>query len=231
MGIAHHLGCAVAVTASADHEVVDRRRIELIEPGMSTAPIHHEGKPLDDTAAAALVAKVRASSSRATSASLDELATAISQPIVAMSLRAWPVDFPDDIVVLRRAPYESRADSVMYRQVLAELARARGWAVHLYDGKDVESQAVSVLGERADEALRGPRATLGPPWGEGPSDGARRDDHGGLNVDEEFVRPQRIRPRPSWQCGPPQCSTILPSRMRRIAVPLISTGSPEGGTS
>jgi hypothetical protein len=36
LGIAHHLGwaVAVAVTASADHTVVDRRRIELIEPGM-----------------------------------------------------------------------------------------------------------------------------------------------------------------------------------------------------
>jgi hypothetical protein len=81
-----------------------------------------------------------------------------------MSLRAWPADFPDEITVLRRAPYEARADSVMYRQVLAECARARGWDVHLYDGKGVESQAVSVLGERADEVLRGPRATLGPPW-------------------------------------------------------------------
>ena len=81
-----------------------------------------------------------------------------------MSLRAWPLDFPTDIAVQRRAPYESRADSIMYRQVLAELARARGWAVHLYDAKDVEGRAVDVLGERADEVLRGPRATLGPPW-------------------------------------------------------------------
>lgn len=164
VGIAHHLGWAVAVTASG-HRVVDRRRIELVEPGTATAPIHHEGKPLDDAAAAALVAEVRASASRASAASLDELAAAISEPIVSMSLRAWPVDFPDDIVVLRRVPYEARADSVMYRQVLAELARERGWHVHLYDAKDVESRAASILGERADEVLRGPRATLGPPWG------------------------------------------------------------------
>ena len=62
MGIAHHLGWAVAVTASADHAVVDRRRIELIEPGLPAAPIHHEGgphlmhrsaEPLDDEALAA----------------------------------------------------------------------------------------------------------------------------------------------------------------------------------
>ena len=164
LGIAHHLGWAVAVTASADHKVVDRRRIELIEPGMPAAPIHHEGKPLDDDATAALVAQVRASAVRATSAALDELATALPEPIVSMSLRAWPLDFPDDIAVQRRVPYEARADSVMYRQVLAELARARGWDVHLYDAKDVEARAASKLAERADEVLLGPRATIGPPW-------------------------------------------------------------------
>ena len=164
LGIAHHFGWAVAVTASTDHEVVDRRRIELIEPGLATAPIHHEGKPLDDDATAALVAQVRASVVRATSASLDQLAAALPEPIVSMSLRAWPLDFPDDIAVQRRAPYESRADSVMYRQVLAELARARGWEVHFYDAKDVEARAVSKLAQRADAVLFGPRATIGPPW-------------------------------------------------------------------
>ncbi|MGZ4312375.1 MAG: hypothetical protein ACXVR1_09760 [Solirubrobacteraceae bacterium] len=30
------------MTSCADHEVVDRRRIELIEPGLSAAPIHYE---------------------------------------------------------------------------------------------------------------------------------------------------------------------------------------------
>jgi hypothetical protein len=165
LGIAHHFGWAVAVTASADHRVVDRRRIELIEPGMPTAPIHHDGTRLDDAAASVLVAQVRASALRATSASLDELATALPEPIVSMSLRAWPLDFPDDIAVQRRVPFESRADSVMYRRVLAELACARSWDVHLYDAKDVEGQAVSILAERADDVLHGPRATLGPPWG------------------------------------------------------------------
>jgi hypothetical protein len=52
----------------------------------------------------------------------------------------------------------------MYREVLSELARARNWDVHLYVAKDVVGQAVSTLGERADEVLQGPRSTLGPPW-------------------------------------------------------------------
>ena len=173
LGIAHHLGWAVAVTAKADHAVVDRRRIELIEPGLPVAPVHHEGgphllhrsgEPLDDDALAALVADVRASVARATAASLDELATALPEPIVSVSIRAWPPDFPEDITVLRRVPYESRADSVMYCQVLAELATARGWAVHPYDAKTVEAAATRLLGDRADAVLHGPRATLGPPW-------------------------------------------------------------------
>ena len=101
---------------------------------------------------------------RAASAALDELATALPAPITSMSLRAWPADFPEDIAILRRVPYESRADSVMYRHVLAELAGERGWAVRLYDAKDVEAEAVRILGKQADEVLRAPRASLGPPW-------------------------------------------------------------------
>ena len=52
----------------------------------------------------------------------------------------------------------------MYRQVLAELAEARGWDVHLYDAKDVLGQAATVLGDRADDVIDGPKARLGPPW-------------------------------------------------------------------
>ena len=78
-------------------------------------------------------------------------------------MQAWPDDFPRDIAVQRRPPHESRADSVMYREVLAEAASARGWAVHRYD-KDVERQVGARLGARAHEVLHGPRAALGPPW-------------------------------------------------------------------
>jgi hypothetical protein len=164
VGIAHHLGWAVAVTASADHRVVDRRRIALVEPGMPTAPVEHEAQSLDDAAAGELVARVRASAVRATSAALDELAAAVDAPIVSMSLRAWPPDFPEDITTQRRAPNNARADSVMYRQVLDDCARARGWAVHLYEAGDVERRAAGLLGARAGEVLHGPRADLGPPW-------------------------------------------------------------------
>jgi hypothetical protein len=164
LGIADHLGWAVAVAASADHQVVDRRRIRLVEPGVTAAPIHYESHRLDVAATTALVAKVRASIARASSAALDEIEHALPEPIISISLRTWPLDFPDDIAVQRRAPFEARADAIMYRQVLSELAHARGWEVHLYDAKAVQSQAARRLAERGDEILHGPRTTLGPPW-------------------------------------------------------------------
>jgi hypothetical protein len=164
IGIFDHFGWAVAVTASADHEVVDRRRIELIEPGVTPAPIHYDSKRLDVAATAALVARVRASALRATSAALDELADVLPKPVAMVALRAWPPDFPEDIAVQRRTPYEARADAIMYRQVISEVAHARGWDVHPYVAKDVLGQARDVLGARADEILQRPRGTLGPPW-------------------------------------------------------------------
>lgn len=172
LGIAHHLGWAVAVTASAGHDVVDRRRIELIEPGLPNAPVHHhggahamhtDGPPPSDDELAALVADVRASATRASAAALDELEAAVGGPIRSISLRDWPDDVPDDIATQRRAPHESRVDSIMYREVLADLAAARGWEVHRY-AADAEQQARRLLGARADEVLQGPRTRLGAPW-------------------------------------------------------------------
>jgi hypothetical protein len=164
LGIADHFGWAIAVTASADHAVVDRRRIELVEPGVTSAPIHYDRGRLDVAATAALVESVRASIARAAAAAFDELAAALPGPVASISLRAWPSDFPADIAVQRRAPYEARADAIMYRQELAALAEARGWEVHDYDAEAVVGQAAALLGKRARDVLDAPRTALGPPW-------------------------------------------------------------------
>lgn len=172
IGVAHHYGWAVVVTAGDDHQVVDRRRIELIEPGLPVAPVHHEGgpweehrtgPPLTDDELRSLVADVRASVVRATSGALDELASVLPAPVRSLSIRSWPTDVPTDLATLRVAPWESRADSIMYLEALAAVGTERGWVVHRYE-KDVEAQARAVLGDRADDVLDGPRRRLGPPW-------------------------------------------------------------------
>jgi hypothetical protein len=156
VGVADHLGWAIAVTA-VDGVVVDRRRLELVEPGVTAAPIHYTDAAVGVQAVTALVKEVRASASRAGAAALD----ALPGPVESLSLRRWPLDFPADIAVQRRVPWEARADAVMYRQLLAELAHERGWAVHCYDARTVEAEASAWLGERAEAVLRPP---LGPPW-------------------------------------------------------------------
>jgi hypothetical protein len=156
LAIFDHFGWAVAVTATTGGDVVDRRRIELVEPGLTQAPVHYDAASLDDPALTALVAAVRASVVRCACAAFDELEAAVPG-ISSIALRTWPADFPTDLATLRRAPYESRADAVLYRQELAGVAEQRGWAVHQYDAK-------AVLATVSDDVLRAPRERLGAPW-------------------------------------------------------------------
>jgi len=154
----------VAVTASADHAVVDRRRIVLVEPGVAQAPIHGESRRLDVAAPAGLVATVRASVARASSAALDELAAALPAavrrsrcgsglPTSPMTSR-WCAARPT-----RRVP----TPSCIARSWPSSPTRAAG-GVHLYDARAVLDEATGLLGRRAHEILHGPRETLGPPW-------------------------------------------------------------------
>ena len=164
LGIADHLGWAVAVTADHGGDVVDRRRIELVEPGVATMPIHHDSKSLGVDETAALVATVRVSIARAATAAFDALETDLDEPIDSIFLRRIPADFPADIETQVQVPWEARADAVMYREVVAEVAAERAWDVRYYDAKSVLAEAADELGERADEVLQGPRARLGAPW-------------------------------------------------------------------
>ncbi len=165
IGIADHLGWAVVVAADDQHRVVDRRRIDLIGPEHAPAPVHYDRGVSSDDEVAAAVAAARVSIAATAGAALDDLARSLPAPVRSLHLRHWPPDFPTEIQVIRRSPWEARADAVVYRQVLAEVAEARGWAVAAYDAKRVEAEAAAVLGSRADDVLFGPGALLGPPWG------------------------------------------------------------------
>lgn len=164
VGLFDHFGWAVVVTADDDHEVVDRRRIELVEPGLSPAPVHYDAAGLDDRALLALIGEVRASIGRMARAAFADLADAVDEPISSLSMRVWPPDFPTDVETLRQSPWEARADAVMYRQELAEVARGLGWAVHGFEAKAVEAQARDRLGDRAGYVLDEVRDRLGAPW-------------------------------------------------------------------
>ncbi len=145
----------------ADGEVIDRQRIELLEPGLPNLPHHHECQGLPADEAEALVERVRASAGACAREALEALPSAVR----AIAIRARPALPPT--VAERVASYwaQTRADGVMYRDVLAEAAEARGWQVIEYDPKTVFEEAAAAL--RVDDItprLQAIGKALGSPW-------------------------------------------------------------------
>ena len=165
LGIADHLGWAVAVTASADHEVVDRRRIELVEPGLSAAPIHYESRRLDVAATTALVARgasVRRPGDvgcarrdreprcpRRSSRSRCEPGRPTSRTTSPSSAARRTRPAPTRSCTARSSP----SSPTLAAGTSTSTTRRPSW-----------TRRPACWPSRADEVLHGPRATLGPPW-------------------------------------------------------------------
>ena len=178
VGVAEHSSSAVLVTVAPGGELLDRRRIELIDRGLPSHPHHHEGswavgrylntpgaRPLSLADAVALVECVRASAARGTRESLEALSAAVPVPIANIAIRACPRLPPttEERIADNRA--QTFADSVMYREALASAAEARGWSVHWYDRERVFRDAASALGrDDVDALLHAMGRSIGPPW-------------------------------------------------------------------
>lgn len=178
VGVAEHSNSAVLVTLADGGGFLDRRDVVLTERGLPTHPHHHEGswavgrylgtpgaRRLSMDEALSLVERVRASAARGARASLDALESAVSVPIAAMALRACPVLPPtiEERIADHRA--QTVADSVMYREALADAAKERGWRVHWYDRDRVFREAAAVLGRGDVDAFLGAMGrSIGPPW-------------------------------------------------------------------
>jgi hypothetical protein len=164
VGVADHAGWAVLITAGAGGALVDRRRVELVAPGLPVMPYHHDAQGLPVDEAVALVERVRASAELCAVAVLQRLAEAVPRAS-AIALRACPPLPPTVAERLANVRAQNTADWVMYRQALAQAATARGWAVHWYDAKTVFADAARALGRPSiDPLLKQTGAALGPPW-------------------------------------------------------------------
>src|SRR6266853_1043952 len=75
-GVADHSGWAIFVSVSAKDgspEVVDRRRVELIEPGLPKQPYEHETAGMNADEAERLVQEVRESAAHCAERALSRL--------------------------------------------------------------------------------------------------------------------------------------------------------------
>jgi hypothetical protein len=178
VGVAEHANSVVLVTVAPGGDLLDRRRIDLTDRGLPTHPHHHEGswavgrylntpgaRALSLADAVALVGRVRASAARGARQGLDALAAAVPLPIVSIAIRACPKLPPTTEERIEDARAQTFADSVMYREVLATAAEARGWFVHWYDRERVFLDAAAALGqEDVDAFLHAMGRSIGPPW-------------------------------------------------------------------
>lgn len=165
VGVSDHGGWAILVTVAGDATVLERRRVELVDPALPALPHHHEGQALPLDQALDLVERVRASAEHHAALALDAVATAMPSKITGIALRERPPLPPT--VAERLRDYRSRnvADWVMYRTALADAAQARGWTVHWYDARTVLDAARGALeGTDLDACFAQVRASLGPPW-------------------------------------------------------------------
>lgn len=170
VGVVEDSNAAVLVTVDAGGALLDRRRIVLTEGGLPTHPHHHEGSwavgrylktpgarvmPIAD--AVALVERVGAAAARGAREGLDALAATVSMPIGTIAIRACPGLPPTIEARIRDNRVQTFADSVMYRQALAQAARERGWVVYWYDRDQVVREDTEALVHAMGRAA-------GPPW-------------------------------------------------------------------
>jgi hypothetical protein len=153
-------------------QLLDRRRVELVDEDLPKIPHHSEGQALPLHKAVALVERVRASAERHAKLGLDAVAATVSGrsininiSIAGVALRHCPVLPPTIAERIKDYRAQNVADWVMYRQALAAAAEARGWAVHWYDAKKVFEAASQALGiEDLDAHFLQLRKSIGPPW-------------------------------------------------------------------
>lgn len=178
VGVAEHGNSAELVTLSAaDFSLLDRRRIDLTE-GLPTQPYHHEGawavgryrdsawaREVTLEEAIELVQQVEVAAANGAAAGLEQLAAALPLPIECIAIRAC-AELPATIEErIRDNRAQTMADSITYRQALAQAANERGSSVVWYDKKQAAEEAAAALaGESLDALLKAMGKSVGPPW-------------------------------------------------------------------
>jgi hypothetical protein len=150
----------VLVTVARDGTLLDRRRVELVDDDLPKLPHHSEGQRLPLDEAVALVERVRASAERHAALALDAVAAAVPG-IDAVALRErqpLPPTIAERITNYRAS---NVADWVMYRTALAGAAEARGWAVHWFNPKHLDTSSLEMPNQDQRLAMAGALIAVG----------------------------------------------------------------------
>ena len=173
LGFKHHTGWAIAVAATGgakDLEVLDRRRVELIDPSLVRFAYHNvQDEPLDR--AAKSIAEVEASAlalaSREMSALVDSL-KADGHEVRGVGIAAKTAKLPDSLdKILSSHAQLHAAEGDLFREALAEAAASCGLSVAGFPPKQLYADAAEALGSSEAtlrDLLTRTGKALGSPW-------------------------------------------------------------------
>jgi hypothetical protein len=181
VGVADHNGWAVFVCVGdkdGSPEVVDRRRVELIEPGLPKQPYEHETHGMNTAEAERLVQEVRESAGHCAERALSRLRSSLASSIdsslrarceiVSIALRTAPLPRSPGSVAEAHAsrPVMLRADPMLYHDALCTAAASLGIGVATFprgEERPRAAEAMATTVERLDRFLSGLRTSLGAP--------------------------------------------------------------------
>jgi hypothetical protein len=173
-GFRCHSGWATLVLATGSApqgEVVARRRVPLIEPGVARQP-YHAAEPLALARAESLIARALASVARATrhslSAALEHArATGLDVRCAGVLLGSGR-PLPSLDKVLRSHALIHAAEGELYRDAIRDACEAAGLRVVGIRDKQVGAWAAKLLGgpQALAQRLASLGRVLGPPWRE-----------------------------------------------------------------
>ncbi len=150
IGVSDHYARAELVTLAVEDAApvfLDRRRVELIDKGLPSAPYHHEASKLDTGTAIDLVNRVRRSAAEHATAALSAMLATFRARVLI--LPASPYDrLPDSLEeVLSSRPLTLAADGMLYRESLAEAAAEQRMEVRRYPRRtDPTALAAEAMG-------------------------------------------------------------------------------------
>lgn len=202
VGASDHYARAELVTLGVEDAapvLLDRRRVDLIDPDLPSAPYHHEATELDLAAAIDLVRRVRRSVAEHASAALSRLLAAHRPQVLILPASPYATlpDSLEEVLSSRRLTHA--ADGMLYREALAGAAAELGMEVQRYPRKaDPTALAAGAMGVGVAEVtslLARFGREAGTPW---------RKDHKLAAAAALLVLGPRIRRRESRRAEAPR---------------------------
>lgn len=170
LGIANHNGWAVGVCVAVRDgaaEVIDRRRIELLDADLPKLPYEHETRDMNTAQAENLVREVRESALRCAECELSRLRKDHEIGVIGLREPVLP-QMPSTVAEVHASHHLlARADAMLYHVVLCEATATLGieiWTIRKGDEVARAAEALGTSAQNVTQWLAEQGKILGAPW-------------------------------------------------------------------